>query len=84
MQKFLAPVLLVFPVLGGVGTGAVLAAARNNPHGTLERHQPIVKVEEGCGNGYFRDGYGNSLMFVVNVFPRAPTIPAQAAKEYDR
>jgi hypothetical protein len=34
-------------------------AAMNNPLGILESHAPIVKVEEGCGNGYFRDGYGN-------------------------
>ena len=58
MTKFLAPVLVALPLLGAVGTEAAIAAP-NNPRGILEGHTPIVKVEEGCGNGYFRNEYGN-------------------------
>jgi hypothetical protein len=58
MQKSLASVLVMFPLLGGVGTGAAIAAT-NDPLGTPVGHAPIVKVEEGCGNGSFRDGNGN-------------------------
>ena len=57
MQKALASVFVMFPLLGGVGTEAAIAAT-NNPLGILEDHAPIVKVEEACGNGYFRDGNG--------------------------
>jgi hypothetical protein len=46
--KLLAPMLV--PLLGAAGI-----ATTNNPLGS---HAPIVKVEEACGNGYFRDGFG--------------------------
>jgi len=58
MTKFLAPALVALPLLGAVGTEAVIAAP-NRALGILESHAPIVKVEEAYGNGYFRDGYGN-------------------------
>jgi hypothetical protein len=58
MIRFLTPALVMFPLLGGVPTEAATAAT-NSPLGILEGHAPIVKVEEGCGNGYFRDEYGN-------------------------
>jgi hypothetical protein len=57
MQKALASAFVMVPLLCGVGTAA--NATMNTPLGILEGHAPIVKVEEGCGNGYFRDGYGH-------------------------
>jgi hypothetical protein len=47
MIRFLAPALVMLPL------------QTTGPLGILDSHAPIVKVEEGCGNGYFRDGYGN-------------------------
>jgi hypothetical protein len=58
MIKSLAPALVMFPLLGTVGMVAAVAAT-NGPLGILKSHTPIVKVEEACGNGYFRDGSGN-------------------------
>jgi len=58
VMRFLVPAMVMFPLLGGVPTEAATAAT-NNPLGILQGHAPIVKVEESCGNGYFRDGYGN-------------------------
>ena len=62
MQRFIAPALVMFPLLGGVGTKAAIAAT-NHPLGIHESHAPIVEVEEGCGNGYFRDGYGHCRLW---------------------
>jgi hypothetical protein len=60
MIRLLAPALLIFPLLGG-GTTVAATVATAKPLGTLESHTPIVKIEEACGNGYFRDGYGRCL-----------------------
>jgi hypothetical protein len=49
--------LVMFPLVGGVPMEAATAAT-NGALGISESHAPIVKVEEACGNGYFRDGYG--------------------------
>jgi hypothetical protein len=55
MKKFLAPVLV--PLLSaGITT-------TNNPFGAFEGHAPVVKIEEACGNGAFRDGYGRCLQW---------------------
>jgi hypothetical protein len=58
MVRLLARALVIFPLLGGVPTAATMAAT-SDPLGIPGNHTPIVKVEEGCGNGYFRDGYGH-------------------------
>ena len=58
MTRFLASALLMFPLLGGVPTKAATVAMNDAP-GIRESQAPIVKVEEGCGNGYFRDEYAN-------------------------
>ena len=66
MKRFLAPALVMFPLLGGVSTEAATFAT-NDPLGILENHAPlinqtedraIVKVAEWCGTGSFRDEYG--------------------------
>ena len=61
MRRFLAPALVMFPLLGGVPT--VAATAATNGHALLINHQTetgaIVKVAEWCGNGNFRDEYGH-------------------------
>lgn len=54
----LVPVLVMFPLLGGVQLEAANAATNNSP-GILEDHAPILKVEEGCGNGSYRDEYSH-------------------------
>ena len=60
MIKFLAPALLVLPLLSGVPTEAATAAT-NDPLGILNQteNRPIVKVAEWCGDGYFKDEYGH-------------------------
>ncbi|HUB48653.1 MAG TPA: hypothetical protein VMB73_27055 [Acetobacteraceae bacterium] len=60
MTRFLAPALAMFALLGGVSTEAATAAMNDAP-GVRESQAPIVKVEEGCNNGYFRDGNGICL-----------------------
>jgi len=48
----------MFPLLGWVPTESATAAT-NNALGIRQSQAPIVKVEESCGNGFFRDEYGN-------------------------
>ena len=60
MIKLLTPALVMIPLLSAVPTGAATAAT-NDALSTLASHRPIVKVEEACGNGYFRDGHGACL-----------------------
>ena len=62
MLKYLTPVLAIFPLFGAVRTEMAIAAT-NDPLAILEDHAPIVKVEEACGNGYFRDGSGNCRLW---------------------
>ncbi|MBV8573754.1 MAG: hypothetical protein JOZ58_01765 [Acetobacteraceae bacterium] len=62
MTKFLAPALVMLPLLGALPKEAATAAT-NDPLGILKGHSPIVKVEEACGNGFFRDGYGNCRLW---------------------
>ena len=58
MMRFLAPALVMVPLLGsGLSTEAAVAAT-NDALGIYSR-APIVKVEEACGNGFFRDEYGH-------------------------
>jgi hypothetical protein len=60
MKRFLAPALVMFPLLGGVPTEAATAAP--NGHALLINQtegRAIVKVAEWCGAGNFRDGYGH-------------------------
>ena len=70
MFRFLAPALMMFPLLNGLPTEAATVAI-NDRLGILESHSPIVKVEEACGNGYFRDGHGNCRL----VWRRAGASP---------
>ena len=59
MKRFLAPALVMFPLLGGVPT--VAATAAMNGHALLfdqTENSAIVKIAEWCGNGNFRDEYG--------------------------
>ena len=71
MLKFLAPALAICPLLSGVPAKAATAAT-NSALGILESRSPIVKVEEACGNGYFRDGNGNCLVWYGPVLPHPP------------
>jgi hypothetical protein len=62
MLKSLASALVVCSLLGGAPTKAVIAATTDSlviPNS----HAPIVKVEEACGNGFFRDGHGHCLQW---------------------
>ena len=52
MIRFLTPALVMFPLLGGAPTEAA-------PLINQTEDRAIVKVEEACGNGFFRDEYGN-------------------------
>jgi hypothetical protein len=64
MKRFLAPALVMFPLLGGVPT--VAATAAMNGHALLinqTENSAIVKVSEWCGAGYFRDEYGRCRYF---------------------
>jgi len=76
MTKFLAPVLVAFPLLGAVGTQAAIAAS-NNARAVFESpsHQTedsaIVKVAEGCATGYFRDGNGDCRYYVYGKADRS-------------
>jgi hypothetical protein len=59
MKRFLAPALVMLPLLGGVPM--VAATAAMNGHALLinqTENSAIVKVAEWCGNGYFRNEYG--------------------------
>jgi hypothetical protein len=70
--KFLAPALLMFPLLGGIPTNAATAAT-NDPLGSLESHAPvIVQVAEWCGNGYFKDEYGHCRPWYGNPHDACP------------
>ena len=62
VTRFLAPALVMFPLVGGVPTEATVAAA-NDALGIHESHAPIMKVEEGCGNGYFVDENGRCRLW---------------------
>jgi hypothetical protein len=77
--KSLTPVLVMFPLLGVVGTDAAIAVT-NNPLGILKSPAPmidqtedgaVVKVAEGCGIGYFRDGAGRCRYYGYGA-PAAP------------
>jgi hypothetical protein len=57
MAKFLIPALAVLPLLGGVPPATAIAATAD-ALGIPASQAPIVQIEESCGNGYFRDGYG--------------------------
>ena len=64
MKRFLAPALVMFPLLGGVPT--VAATAAMNGHALLinqTENSAIVKVAEWCGAGYFKDEYGRCRYF---------------------
>ena len=71
MFRFLAPALVMVPLLNGVPTQAA-TIAMNDPLGILKSHAPIVKVEERCGNGYFRDGYGHCRYWYGGEFGASP------------
>jgi hypothetical protein len=72
VTRFPVTALVVLPLLGGIPTEAAIAAANGAP-GVRERsHVPIVKVEEGCGNGLFRDGYGNCRYWYGGEAEHAP------------
>jgi hypothetical protein len=87
-MRFLAPALVMLPLLGGVPAEAATAAT-NDPLGILESHAPlinqteagaIVKVAEDCGIGYFRDGNGHCLYYGYG----APLAPPHEACPPDR
>jgi hypothetical protein len=69
--RILVPAMVMFPLLGGVPTNAATAAT-NDALGIRESQAPIVKVEEACGNGYFRDGYGNCRVWYGGEPEHAP------------
>jgi hypothetical protein len=54
--RFVGPALVIFPLLGGAAIAATVGKA---PLFNQTEDHAIVKVEEACGNGYFRDEYGN-------------------------
>jgi hypothetical protein len=56
VTRFVGPALVIFPLLGGAAIAATIGKA---PLMNQTEDQAIVKVEEGCGNGYFRDEYSN-------------------------
>ena len=81
MKRFLAPALVMFPLLGGVPT--VAATAAMNGHALLinqTENSAIVNVAEGCGVGHFRDGNGRCLYYGYG----APSAPAHEACPPDR
>ena len=60
MIRFLAPALVMFPLLGGVPMEAASAATIGHaPLINQTEDRAIVKVAEMCGPGYFRDQYGH-------------------------
>jgi hypothetical protein len=76
--RFLAPTLLMFPLLSGIPTNAATAAT-NEPFGILQSHGlnqtengAIVKVAEWCGNGYFKDEYGQCRPWYGNPHDDCP------------
>ena len=80
MIRFVAPALMMFPLVGGVPTEAATAAT-NDPIGILESHTPlinqsedraIVKVAEDCGIGNFRDEYGHCRHYGFGAPPAPP------------
>ena len=79
-MRFLAPALVMFPLLSGLPTEAATAAT-NDPLGILESRAPlidqtedraIVKVAEGCGIGYFRTGNGECHYYGYGAPPAPP------------
>ena len=84
-MRFVAPALLMLPLLAGVSTELATAA----PLGFLESYTPqnvqtegaaIVKVAEDCGIGNFRDEYGHCRHYGFG----APPAPAHEACPPDR
>jgi hypothetical protein len=71
MLKPLASTLVMFSLLGGAPTKAVIAAT-TDPLVIPHSHAPIVKVEEACGNGYFRDGHGHCLQWYGGEWAHRP------------
>jgi hypothetical protein len=74
MIGFLTRALVTFPLLSGVPAEAA-------PLGILKSHAPlinqtedhaIVKVAEGCGIGYFRDGSGQCRYYGYGAPPAPP------------
>jgi hypothetical protein len=70
MIRFLAPAFVVFPLLGGTATAAPSLPLINQTEAGA-----IVKVAEGCGIGYFRDGYGRCR---YNGYGAPPAPPHEA------
>ena len=56
MTRFLAPALLMLPLLGGAPTEAAPLSAQTED-------RAIVKVAEWCGADSFRDEYGHCRHF---------------------
>jgi hypothetical protein len=74
MIGFLTRAMVMFPLLN-------LVPAEAAPLGIPESHAPlinqtedhaIVKVAEGCGTGYFRDGYGQCRYYGYGAPPAPP------------
>jgi hypothetical protein len=65
MMRFLAPALVMFPLLGAVPAETVTAAPLGSRGSLINQTEDraIVKVAENCGSGYFRDGYGHCRYF---------------------
>lgn len=57
---------MVLPLLGG-------AAAATNGRALLMEDRAIVKLAEGCGNGYFRDELGHCHYYGYRAPPALPT-----------
>ncbi len=73
MMRYLAPALVMLPLLGGVPTEAATAAMVgyalpiNQSEGGA-----IVKVAEDCGIGNFRDEYGHCRHYGFGAPPAPP------------
>src|SRR5271165_4398481 len=77
MMRFVAPALVMFPLLGGVPTEAATAA----PLGILESYaqlidqtedRAIMQVSEWCGADKFRDEYGHCRNYGFSVYGALP------------
>jgi hypothetical protein len=80
MVRFLVPTLAMFPLLGGFPTDATTTATSRTPLINQTETRTIVKIAEGCGIGYFRDGYGHCQYYGYG----APAAPPHEACPPDR
>lgn len=76
MMRYLAPALMMFPLLGGVPTEAATAAMIGYaPPINQTEESAIVKVSEWCGNDGFRDEYGHCRHYSFSSYGALPAAP---------